>query len=93
MYLLQVEFVRIDPFVRKTMTNKNGVISAKFMVRSFNAFFPLAHRLNFFVTVSSFLFGPSPCIRIQLIFQSGSVFLLNVMYSFDQYFKVVIYVI
>jgi hypothetical protein len=24
--------VRIDPFVRKTMTNKNGVISAQFMV-------------------------------------------------------------
>ncbi len=40
LYLLQVEFVRIDPFVRKTMTNKNGVISAKFMVRSFNIFSP-----------------------------------------------------
>ncbi len=40
LYLLQVEFVRIDPFVRKTMTNKNGVISAKFMVRPFNTFPP-----------------------------------------------------
>lgn len=29
---VQVEFVRIDPFVRKTMTNKNGVISTTFMI-------------------------------------------------------------
>lgn len=29
---VQVEFVRIDPFVRKTMSNKNGVISTQFTI-------------------------------------------------------------
>ncbi len=87
--------MRIDPFVRKTMTNKNGVISAKFMVRSFNTFFPLAHRFIFFVTVSSFFFirtfplYPDPT----NLPSPGRSFLLSVMYNFDQYLKMVIYLV
>jgi oligosaccharyltransferase complex subunit beta len=29
---VQLEFVRLDPFVRKTMTNKNGRLEAKYTI-------------------------------------------------------------
>ena len=33
---VQMEFVRIDPFVRQRMINKNGILTAKFKVKYLN---------------------------------------------------------